>query len=205
MKNTDDVKKEQTVSSEFEDKSKKTEEEYQRKVTNAEVYMNSECHAAIVLARLHGDLDTVTVMRELNKSADNIISDKTNEIEHMLITHAKMLEYVFMDSLRKLCAAEMEHAAIYANVALRAQNQIRKTLIALADLKNPRRATFIKQQNNAINQQINNHEKSESKNSGKVANKLVSEKELEKMDNRGTLDTIAINPATETVVVLDRT
>ncbi|MGH8646968.1 MAG: hypothetical protein ACREX4_21935 [Gammaproteobacteria bacterium] len=41
-------------------------------------------------------------------------------------------------------------------LALKAQNQCRQTLAALAEIKNPRRTTFIGQQNNATNQQVNN-------------------------------------------------
>lgn len=40
--------------------------------------------------------------------------------------------------------------------ALKAQNQCRQTLAALAEIKNPRRTTLIGQQNNATNQQVNN-------------------------------------------------
>jgi hypothetical protein len=116
----------------------------------------------------------------------------------MLITQAKVLEYVCYDSLGRLSSAEMHDAEIYANIALRAQNQSRKTLLALGELKNPRHAVFVKQQNNALNQQINNL----AENSKKVANELLESKQNEQwMDGRTQATTIGINQAMEALEI----
>lgn len=49
-----------------------------------------------------------------------------------------------------------EQLDLYARLALKAQNQQRQTLRTLAEIRNPRRATFIRQQNQAVNQQVFN-------------------------------------------------
>ena len=46
---------------------------------------------------------------------------------------------------------------IYSNMAFNAQKQCRQTLLALHEVQHPRRTTFVNQQNNAINQQVNNN------------------------------------------------
>lgn len=73
-------------------------------------------------------------------------------------------------------------------------------LLALAELKNPRRATFIKQKNNAINQQINSSSQEQVKNfknSDKFANELLKEPNHEALDFRGTPETGNINSQME--------
>jgi hypothetical protein len=72
---------------------------------------------------------------------------------------------------------------------------------SLIELKNPSRATFIKQQNNAITQQVNNGVKSNPKNHEKVANKLLEIKYEQRMDTRTTTSTIPVDPAMTSVDV----
>jgi len=133
-----------------------------------------------------------------------------NEIEAMLITQAKSLEYLFYDALTKLPNSNIEHAEILANIALKAQTGCRKTLMTLAELKHPRRATtFIKQQNNAITQQVNNSVESKPepiKNNKKIANKLNARisYEAKSMDIGTTVTTSAKNTPAETVEVFHR-
>lgn len=56
-----------------------------------------------------------------------------------------------------LKADDTDKAEVFGRLALRAQEQQRKTLKTLADIRSPKRATFIKRQvNQAINQQVNN-------------------------------------------------
>lgn len=72
------------------------------------------------------------------------------------------------------------------------------------ELKNPSRATFIKQQNNAITQQVNNEVKSNHKNfenPEKVANELLEIKYEQRMNTRTTTSPIPVDPAMATVEV----
>jgi len=196
------------VSKKHKDKStleqvKKDRAEEIKKSATTELYLHCRGHATIALSKLHGSgFDGVAAFERLSKSVDRVLNNDMNEIEAMLMTQAKSLEYVFYDALTKLPNSGIEHAEVFANIALKAQAGCRKTLMALAELKHPRRTTFIKQQNNhAVNQQVNNGVKSESENNKKIANELVSEVHQEKMDSRGTLDTVPINTPAETVEI----
>lgn len=181
------------------------------KIGNTKVYLHCRGHAAIALNKLHGGgLDPSSLMDCLSQSVDRITNGNTNEIEAMLITQAKSLEYMFYDALTKLPNASMEHTEVFANIALRAQTGCRKTLMALTELKHPRRTTtFIKQQNNALTQQVNNCVKSEShpiENNKKDPNELNAEGSYEpkKMDIGTTIRTSTTNTRAEAMVVLDR-
>lgn len=93
---------------------------------------------------------------------------------------------------------------VFAGMAFKAQSQSRKTLAVLAELKSPRRTTFIKQQNNAITQQVNNGVQSKSQNSEKVTNELLSEAGYEALDYRGAKETGVINSAMAAMETINR-
>lgn len=186
-------------------------DEEKKKASTTELYLHCRGHATIALSKLHGSgFDGVAAFERLSRSVDRIHDNDTNEIEAMLITQAKSLEYVFYDALSKLPSSSIEHAEVFANIALRSQNSCRKTLMALAEIKHPKRsATFIKQQNNAVNQQVNNGVNSESlsiENNNKTANELNAKVsyEAKDMDIGTTLTAGAENTPTETVGILDR-
>lgn len=193
------------------DKIEKDKIEEKRKVATTELYLHSRGHATMALSKLHGSgFDGVTALERLSRSVDRILNNDTNEIEAMLMTQAKTLEYVFYDALTKLPNSSMERAEVCAEIALKAQAGCRKTLMALAELKHPRRTTtIIKQQNNAVTQQVNNNVKSEScgiENNKKIANELNAKVtyETKNMDIGTTLATGSAHTAAETVGVLDR-
>ncbi|KTD54922.1 hypothetical protein Lsai_2514 [Legionella sainthelensi] len=185
--------------------------EEKKKIASTELYLHSRGHATIALNKLHGGgFDDVAAFDRLSRSVDRVCNNDMNEIEAMLITQAKSLEYMFYDALAKLPDSNMEHAEVIANIALRAQAGCRKTLLALVEIKHPRRTTtFIKQQNNAINQQVNNSVKSDSssiENNKKIANELNAREpyETKNMDNRTTSTTSSTNTPAEAMEVLDR-
>ena len=121
----------------------------------------------------------------------------------MLMTQAKALDFFFYQMLGKLADTHnVKQIQAYTDIALRSQNQSRKALSVLADFKNPRRATFIKQQNNAINQQVNNGAKPAAiKNKKKFANELIAKVPhgSETMDIGTTIEAIPKNTTTKTV------
>jgi len=171
-----------------------------RKIDNAKIYTDCFASAALTIHNLHGHgqlLDCPTVMSELIDSAKQLNNGNLSEIEQMLMTQAKTLDYLFYDSLNKLSGIDMiNQIQVFTDIAFRSQTQCRKTLAVLAELKHPRRATFIKQQNNAITQQVNNAVKSKPEhfeNSKKVANELLSEVNHATLDIRGTSEAIGIN------------
>lgn len=191
------------------DQIEKDKLEEKRKSATTELYLNCRGHATMVLSKLHGsEFNVVTVLERLSRSVDRVLNNDTNEIEAMLMTQAKTLEYVFYDALSKLPSSSMERAEVCASIALKAQSGCRKTLMALAEIKHPRRTTtFIKQQNNhAVNQQVNNSVKSESENNKKIANELNAKVtyETKVMDIGTTIATGTANTSTETVGVFNR-
>lgn len=167
------------------------------KTNNSFVYLNCFASATLAINKLKGHvLDSSTAMDLLIKSAKQVKNNDIGEIEDMLITQAKTLDVVFYDALSKLSDLNMiDHIEVFTNIAFKAQSQSRKALTALAELKHPRRTTFIKQQNNAINQQVNNGVKSNSEKSEKFANELIgrSDNETTKMDIGTTIKPVKEN------------
>lgn len=193
------------------DKIEKDKIEEKRKAATTEFYLHCRGHATMALSKLHGNgFDSVAAFERLSRSVDRVLNNDTDEIEAMLITQAKSLEYVFYDALTKLPNSSMEHAEVFADIALKAQSNCRKTLMTLAELKHPRRTTtIIKQQNNAVTQQVNNNVKSESceiENNKKIANELNAKVayETKVMDIGTTIATGTTNTTAEAVEVFER-
>jgi hypothetical protein len=177
-----------------------------RKKQRSKLRLSSIYAAADTIDKLHGRghvLDMETIVEELIERTKEVTDGNIKEIELMLLMQAKTLDYVFYDTLERLNAVDMlNQFEAFANIAFRAQNQSRKTLLALAELKHPRRTTFIKQQNNGINQQVNNTAQLDSKkikNLEKVANELLSEVHHETLDFRGASETISTHQTMEAV------
>ncbi|KTD14771.1 hypothetical protein Lgra_0474 [Legionella gratiana] len=190
------------------DEKKRAEEK--KNAATTELYLHCRGHATMALSKLHGSgFDGVAALERLSRSVDRIHNNDTNEIEAMLMTQAKSLEYLFYDALGKLPSSNMEHAEVFASIALKAQSGCRKTLMALAELKHPRRTTtIIKQQNNAITQQVNNNVKSEAyeiENNKKIANELNAKVayEAKNMDIGTTITTGTANTPAEAVGVFN--
>ena len=128
-----------------------SEKEAKKKIDRSKVHINCFASAAMAINNLHGHgrlLDAPAVMDELTKSARKIAAGDITEIEQMLMTQAKTLDYIFYDALNQLTNLDMiNQIEVFSNIAFRAQTQCRKTLSVLAELKHPRRVTFVKQQN----------------------------------------------------------
>ncbi len=181
------------------------------KELKSKLYTNCFYTAAKAISDIHGHghiLDFSTLTEELIESGKKVSNGNLKEIEHILMTQAKTLDYLFYDAIAKLTDLDMiNQVEAFINIAFRAQTQCRKTLAVLAELKHPRRATFIKQQNNAITQQVNNGVKSSPKkfkNSKRAANELISEVTHEKVDIGGAVSAISINTSSEAMEVLNR-
>lgn len=96
----------------------------------------------------------------INDEARQVLRGEMTRAEEMLISQAHTLDTMF-NTLAQKAAANMSAGYLqatdtYMRMALKAQSQCRTTLEALSEIKNPRTATFIKQQNVAGNQQVNN-------------------------------------------------
>jgi len=157
------------------------------------------------LEKLKLKIDCSALTDEIKNNITSIQNGDLKQIESSLYSQAIILQDYFARLLSIASLAhDFNHIQILGHLALKAQNQCRATLSALADIKNPKRATFIKQQNNALTQQVNNI--SNSKNSKKISNyenELLTEAPYETMDIRATPDTVKINPAMEAVETIN--
>lgn len=125
---------------------------------------------------------------------DSALQGKSASIEAMLMAQACTLDLMFNKLVRIARNCEyLNGTELYSNMAFKAQKQCRQTLLALNEIQHPRRTTFVNQQNNALNQQVNNNstEKDFQKNS---ANELLTEVQHEAMDTGRTAETVAAHP-----------
>lgn len=110
---------------------------------------------------------------EISKSND------MQRAQEILISQATTLDVLFGHFLQKgLRSNSKEHMETFMNMALKTQRQSRATLETLGKIKNPQ--PYIRQQNMAYNQQINNsnisHAREENK---KMSNELLEDQVYE--------------------------
>ncbi|MFC1772646.1 hypothetical protein ACFL3A_04750 [Pseudomonadota bacterium] len=142
--------------------------------------------------------DYDTLVSELVEQNNAVFEGDLRRVEAMLLDQSHVLQSLFVFFTQKMSQAEyMSNLETYSRIALKAQNQCRQTLATLVELKNPKRATFIKQQNNAVNQQINQGENP--KNSECPANKILEETPSERLDPRTPQAAIGVNQEMETM------
>ena len=143
-------------------------------------------------------LDIKSAAEVMEEIADKVKTGDLSALEKMLTCQAYSLQTFFTAMASKACnTTNADHIELLSKIALKAQNQCRSTIATLSEMKNPKRATFIKQQNNAVNQQINQDENS--KNLDKPANELLEQTNGERLDTREKKETIGANQDLETV------
>lgn len=100
--------------------------------------------------------ESVQVMRE---KIAKISAGDLSEVEATLTAQAATLDTVFNEMARRAALNMGEHLGAtetYMRLAFKAQAQCRATLETLAEVKYPKAATFVRQQNVAYQQQVNN-------------------------------------------------
>ncbi len=105
------------------------------------------------------ELSFEMALKVLESNSTSIKAGETEKIESMLMCQANALEVMFGYFARKALSQEYFNQYL-ANIqlALKVQNQCRKTLQALMHIKHPSQASFIKQTNiSSGHQQINNN------------------------------------------------
>lgn len=118
-----------------------------------------EAMAADVLAELGDGADWSPTLRALQDLRAEALADPadTKTVERMLLAQSVVLQSLFAHYMtRANRSAELAKLQAFGDLALKAQNQCRRTLATLAEIRNPRRTQFIKQLNQAVNQQVNN-------------------------------------------------
>lgn len=163
------------------------------------VLSDSRFNAMLTMHSIHPETDFNELFNSYKPKTEKILAGSTEKIESMLMNQAYTLECLFHKmTCRAMRAEYIPNMQTYLDMAMKAQKQCRQTLSALVDIKHPRRAMFVKQQNNAINQQINNGTDSENFQK-KSAKELLTEVKHEAVDTRGTLKASRDDKGLETV------
>ena len=153
------------------------------------------------------DADWGAMSDRLKEINSDVIDGDLTIAEALLIDQTLVLQSVFSNFTAKMANAKLlSQVEAFGKIALRAQNQCQRTLKTLLEYKNPKRTTFIKQQNNATNQQVNDGKLKEiPEKEIKPANELLEVNHEARLDTGKTKETVKVNSELETVGELDRT
>lgn len=125
-----------------------------------EKMMRPEAQAALRMlewGKFAGDADVNALCRELTAGAKEVQSGNLGMMERMLAAQAFSLDTMFTDLARQAHGQPfLPQLQTFMGLALKAQAQCRATIEALAEIKNPKAATFVRQANIAHQQQVNN-------------------------------------------------
>ena len=145
-----------------------------------------------------GELHLTEAVAVMKAKAAKVQLGDLSEVEATLASQAVALDAIF-NGLAKRAAQNMgQHIGAcetYLRLALKAQSQCRATLETLAEIKYPKAATFVRQQNVAYQQQVNNGIANDSATSththahGKTlnqSNELLEAQHDERLDSRAT-------------------
>lgn len=170
-----------------------------------------EAMAADVLESFGDGADWSATLRALNDLRAEALGDAggTKTVERMLLAQSVVLQSMFTSYMTRASRADMlPKLQAFADLALKAQNQCRRTLATLAEIRNPRRAMFVKQVNNAVNQQVNNDKSLTAAESRKIPEseppELLTVIPGETLDTRGTATAIGGRASLETVGAFHR-
>lgn len=148
------------------------------------------------------------VSAEITSQFQTIKTGNTAKIEEMLYAQALTLDAAFYKFLTMaaagtnqttLMAERFELIASLAAIALKAQDQSRKTLVALAEMKNPKRSTtFIK---NYVDKQLNQMDLEPSQHPDQIQ---LQEDNRATLDIRSEREAASANTAVEALAIQQR-
>lgn len=146
-------------------------------------------------------IEATTLLETVIKQSQVIKRGDVDTIERHLYAQAVSLHLMYSQLMAQMGESEtLGQIEVYGALALKAQRQSRAAFLAVAELRNPNKATFIKQQNNAVNLQVNNGFETEN-----LANELLTGVESAKLGSTGQTETIRANPNMETLGSILRT
>lgn len=182
---------------------KETNEELAKKkaINKTRRYTNCTSTAAYTIDLLHEEgMDIDTLISKLHNSVSRVNGGDIQEIEAMLMTQAHTMNVLFHRSLSQVANAKfVEHIQTFSDIALRAQNQCTKALSTLVAMKHPRNTTFIEQQNNAVNQQVNNMARKEKQKN--ITNELLEVNDEQRLDGSKAFTSIPANQKMEAMEI----
>lgn len=152
------------------------------------------------------EVDIFASISILAKQIENVKAGDLSCAEATLAAQANTLDLIFNSLARKAANSKLlNHFEAYMRLALKAQSQCRTTYETLAEIKNPKPMSFIKQQNIGLNQQVNN-DLAHSKNEELInsSNELLEVQNGERLDTRATGTTIGTDQELETVAAINR-
>lgn len=159
--------------------------------------------------------EAIDVIRE---KSEKVTTGDLSGVEATLSAQATTLDAMFNELAKRAALNMGEHLGAtetYLRLAFKAQTQCRATIETLAEIKYPKAATFVRQQNVAYQQQVNNGGEPEPLNSTRTgapahgnsenqSNELLNEATHEKVDSRRTGATGRANHDLETVETVNR-
>lgn len=180
----------------------------------------SSCGANASTARAYakdfaGELHITDAIAVMKAKAAKVQDGDMAEVEATLTAQAVALNAIF-NGLAQRAANNMGQymgaCETYLRLALKAQAQCRATLETLAEVKNPKVPTFVRQQNVAYQQQVNNGDAQKpshdlparTEKTVNSTNELLSEEKHAALDTRGTGAAGATNPEMATVEAVHR-
>lgn len=154
--------------------------------------------------------DFLTYVDELIDQAQAVANGNLSGAEVMLATQANTLDLIFNKLVMKAASCDGIHLIqAFMQLALKAQSQCRTTVEALAEIKNPRTPTFVKQQNVAQQQQVNNGvpapiAHAHGKEKSTTSNELLEAHDGERLDTGAAGAAGGVNSNMEAVAVVKR-
>ena len=183
-------------------------------VAIARTVLRPTVQAAVTLKeydKFYGDLDLSGLIDSLMEQTQASIDGDLNRAEAMLTVQAHTLDAIFNNLARRAINAEyMDHLDRFLKLALRAQSQCRATWEALATIKNPPVMGYVRQANIAHGpQQVNNASTApeaapRAGENPNLQNKLLEEKDGERLDTGTTSAPGQADPAMATLGEVDR-
>lgn len=180
----------------------------------ARMVLNPTAQAAVTLkeyGKIYGKLDLSSLIDSLTEQTQATIDGDLKRTEASLTAQAHTLDAIFNNLARRAINAEyMDNLDRYLKLALRAQSQCRATWEALANIKHPPIIGYVRQANIAHGpQQVNNTSRETSKASCQtekpnLQNKLLEEKDGERLDTGATGAAVKTDPEMETLEKVDR-
>jgi len=178
----------------------KTSERQIAELSLSPIVLNAYTAASYSKA-LFGAVNANEAVGVIRDQAEKVKSGDLSDVESTLTAQAITLDTMFNELARRAALNMGEHinaTEIYMRLALKAQSQCRTTLETLAEIKYPKIATFVRQQNVAYQQQVNNDAKSIPTNTRARAygkkenstNELLNKADHATLDGRGTSEAI---------------
>ena len=162
---------------------------------------------------LFPDINLNECAKQMNSEIRDVNGGNLDGLEGMLAAQTIALNAIFNNFAKRAAHADvMPKLEAYMRLALKAQSQCRTTVEAIAEMKYPKTATFIRQANIAGQQQVNNTATDTQTNTRGRArtknitptNELLTEAPYASMDTRGTRATVGTNPQLEAVGAVHR-